>query len=175
MKARPKSFIQIAADQGPVMGLIFCTVFFAAIYSLRYPVMSLVTLAGLIAVPVTVWLMMTKTWRKSLGTMPFTTLWTQGIVAFGCGAMILAAASYTYFKWIEPDLLINALQSQADRWEAAGTDQSVANARALRLMIDGGALPHPSEIAFQLLCLTVFTGSMLSMLLAFITRLKKIK
>ena len=165
--------MHIAADHGTVMGLIFCAVFFAAIYSLRYPAMSLVTLAGLIAVPVAVWMMMRKTWRKSLGTMTFSTLWTQGIVAFGCGAMILAVAIYIYFKWIEPDLLINALQSQADRWDAAGTDQSVANARALRVMIDSGAVPHPSEIAFQMLCLTVFTGSMLSMLSAFINRLRK--
>ncbi len=167
--------MQIAADRGPVMGLIFCTVFFAAIYSLRYPVMSLVTLAGLLAVPVVIWLMMRETWLRSHGTMPFATLWTQGITAFGCGAMILAVAIYIYFKWVEPDLLINALQSQANRWDAAGTEQSAANARALRLMIDGGAIPHPSETAFQMLCLTVFTGSMLSMLLAFITRLKKVK
>lgn len=167
--------MQIAADYGPALGLTFCAVLFAAIYALRYPAVSLLALAAIIAVPAITWVMMRRTWKKSMRTMQFASLWSQGIVAFACGGMFLAVATYIYFKWIEPDLLISALESQARRWADMATPESTANARALRLMIDGGAIPHPSEIAFQLLCLTIFSGSMLSMLLAFIIRLDRNK
>ncbi len=175
MQGRSKSFMHIAADYGPVLGLIFCVAFFAAIYALRYPAMSLVALVAAMAVPVATWIMMRRTWIKSLCTMPFATLWTQGIMAFACGGMILALATYVYFKWVEPDLLINVLENQVERWKVLATEESLANARALTMMIEGGAVPHPSEISIQLVCLAVFTGSMLSMLVAFVVRLGRNK
>ncbi|MCM1450473.1 MAG: DUF4199 domain-containing protein [Clostridiales bacterium] len=170
-RTKHKTFVSIAADYGPLLGLCFVITFFAALYSLQFPALSFLVIASIVAVPVTVWIMMRRTWRKSLCTMPYATLWTQGIVAFACGAIFLAVSAFVFFKWVDPDLFLRVLQAQEERWTAQSTEQSLANARALHAMIEGGAVPRAGQLVVQLVCLTIFSGSMLSMLVAFIVRL----
>ncbi len=171
MESKPKTLISIAADYGLILGALFCLTFFAALYALRWPALSFVTLAGFIGVPVTVFIMLKRTWIKSLHTMPFSAMWTQGIAAAAGGAIILALATYIFLKWIQPDLLIDALERQVKAWEAVGSIDATHNAKALKFMIENGSIPHPSEIAIQLACLVIFTCSALSMVLSLVTRI----
>ena len=170
MQANPKTLINIAADYGLVLGALYCVTFFGGLYAMRLPWLSVLCLLAAVGVPATVWIMLRRTWNKSLRTMQFSALWTQGIVASACGGVLLALATYIYLKWVSPDMMLGALEHQADLWDAAATEQSKANARALRLMIENGAIPHPSEVAFQLACLVIFTGSILTMVLSLIIR-----
>lgn len=170
MQAKPKTIINIAADYGIVLGALYCITFFGGLYAMRLPWLSVACMLAAAGVPVTMWIMLKKTWDKSLRTMPFSAMWTEGIVASAFGGILLALATFIYLKWVAPGIMLGTLEHQADLWDAAATEQSKANARALRLMIENGAIPHPSEVAFQLVCLVVFTGSILTMVLSMIIR-----
>ncbi|MBD5365845.1 MAG: DUF4199 domain-containing protein [Bacteroides sp.] len=170
MQAKPKTLINIAADYGLVLGALYCITFFGGLYAMRLPWLSFVCLLSAIGVPVTVWIMLKRTWDKSLRTMPFSGMWTEGIVASAFGGILLALATFVYLKWVAPDIMLGALEHQATVWDTAGTEKGHANARALRLMIENGAIPHPSEIALQMVCLVVFSGSILTMILSMLIR-----
>ncbi|MDE7387466.1 MAG: DUF4199 domain-containing protein [Muribaculaceae bacterium] len=170
MQAKPKTIINIAADYGIVLGALYCITFFGGLYAVRLPWLSVACLLAAVGVPVAVWIMLKNTWNRSLRTMPFSAMWTEGIVASAFGGILLALATFIYLKWVAPGIMLGALEHQADLWDAAATEQSKANARALRIMIENGAIPHPSEIALQLVCLVVFSGSLLTMLLSLLIR-----
>lgn len=169
-----KSPYRRGADDGFFFGLYLTAMFFASIFSQTLPLLSLLSLAMMVLVPVVIYRFM-RNYDRSLGAAAsFPMLWMQGVVIFFCGTLIAGAALTIYLRWIDPDYIISQLRGVADlAGQAPGTFVDGAADMASR-MIEANFIPTPISIVTELLLLSIVTGSFLSIALsAFLTLRRK--
>ncbi|MCM1163166.1 MAG: DUF4199 domain-containing protein [Muribaculaceae bacterium] len=154
------------ASDGLRFGLYLGAMFFASIFSTLSPILGLVSLALMVSVPAAVYTMMRR-YQRSLGVASsFAMLWMYGVVLFFCGMLIAGAALTVYLKWIEPDYIVDQLQTLADM---AGTmpgtivDDAAGVASS---MLEARFIPTPISIVVELIMLAIVTGSGLTVCLS---------
>lgn len=161
---------RIGAERGLAFGMILCTMFFAYVYSTQVPFLSLVALGLFIFVPFWIYHRLRRTFVAESYATTLSGLWMQGIVIFACGSAICAAASIVYMKWIEPDFIINAVRQAISFYENSPTPRAAEVADILQRMIEIHAVPTPAAVAIEMLWLSIFSGSILSLLMALLAR-----
>jgi len=163
------------ADDGFWMGLYFCALFGVMVLSLSLPVLNLLLVVMSLGVPALTYMFLRRTHVAAHGISVFSALWMQGIVMFACGCLIFGAASFVYMRWIDPGFMMRVLQTGIDFYESAGTDASEALAVEFRRIIEHRAIPSPSEITLGWMWLGMFSGSVLSMLVALLVKAVKVR
>lgn len=129
----------------------------------------------LIGVPMTTFFLMRRSFFKDNGLTLFSSLWMQGIVMFFCSTLILALFEYVYLRIINPGFTLELFNQAADYYSASGTEQGVEMGKMLRAMIKQNLVPNAINIAIETIWVGVFTGSLLSMLMAWLVRLTKVE
>lgn len=144
--------------------------FFASIFSSSLPLLGLLSLAMMVAVPGVVYPLMSR-YQRSLGRVStFAMLWMYGVVLFFCSMLIAGTALIVYMKWIEPDFIAGQIQALASL-EGVMPDTVVDQAASVAsAMIDARFIPTPISIIAELIMLSIVTGSALTFCLsAFLT------
>lgn len=175
MDTKGTSPFRKGADAGLMLGLLMTAAFFAALYSLNVPLLVVAAIACAVAVPVVVYRVLRSRYVSMRGMATFSAMWMDGIVAFFCGSLILALAVFVFLRWIEPAFVVDRLEELSAMYREAGDADSVALADMFDTVVRGKIVPSAIEIAIELIWVSVFTGSVLSMLLAGIIRLMKVK
>ena len=153
------------ADDGFIFGLYLTALFFASIFAEQVPLLSLVGLALIVAVPAVVWRMQSRYCRALKGAVTFPMLWMQGVVMFACGIAIAGAALVIYMKWINPDFILTQWEKMAELGADSDNPFFAESGRIARSMIDNGMLPTPISIVVQFILLAIASGSILSLTL----------
>ena len=102
-------------------------------------------------------------------------MWLHGIVIFFCGSMLAGVVLLVYLRWINPDFVVNTLQRAIELYDSIDVPQAKETAKVLRQVIEQKLVPTPIEIVAQLIWLAVFSGSLLSMILALVVPLRSKK
>lgn len=141
---------------------------------MTYPVMGLVTVALMVCVPVYIYRCLRSSYVADGGTTSMSSLWMQGIMVFLCGSLLQGVLAVVYLKWIEPSFIITQLRSVIAFYSSVETPEAQEMSRILQNMIDANLVPTAASMVVEMICLTVFTGSILSMIIGAIVRMRKI-
>lgn len=169
-----KSIYARGADCGLWLGLCFIALFLLAAASLRMPLLNIFVLAIGVFVPVLSYRFLRRTHVEAHGLTTFSALWMQGIVMFACGALLMGAVAYLYMKVINPRFIAEVVQSGIEYYSSVGTPACDEVADELNKIIKLNMLPRVGDVVLMYIWATVFSGSILSMLLAVMVRARRV-
>lgn len=169
-----KNLYARGADDGLWLGLYLCTLFLVCAWSLSVAMLNLLALAMIAGVPVLVYVFLRRTYTAAHGLSSFSALWMQGIVTFACGCLIFGAFSFIYLRWIDPGLLTRAIASAIKALQATPVEGSANMVSELEFIAANPVLLAPLNITFGWMWLGMFSGSLLSMLVAIVVRLTRV-
>ncbi len=174
----PVSPYRRGATNGIAMGIwlsITCWALSQAIYPQAHH-STVITLAGsafAMLVPVVLFLLMLRSWITDGRRTPLISLWAEGIMTFVYGSVIAIGAGYIYMRYINPGYISDCFSWFLESVNAAAADASGADAESLhniaanfRVMIDRGEAPGALEMLINSAWLIIFSGSVLSLILA---------
>lgn len=161
------------ADDGVILGLILIILFLAMTFSLKYPLANLLgLLLFFVGVPMTTFFLLRRSYIRDNGLTLFSSLWMQGIVMFFCATLILALFTYVYLRFLNPSFMVDMLNTAAAHYENLGTARGHQTADIMHAMIHQNLVPSAISMAIETIWVGVFTGSLLSALVAGIVRMK---
>lgn len=159
------------ADDGFLFALYLTGLFFASAFALEVPGLGILSTCLIIAVPFIIFVAIRRTWQRDGGMSTFSALWMQGIMTFLCGGLLSGVIAFAYLKWINPGWLAEQVRAMADIY--AQIDGGAIVADTLEKMLERGLLPSSIQMVFQMLWLEIFTGSVLSLIVTAIVRIRK--
>lgn len=159
------------AHDGIYIGVWMSAIFVFSIYSQGAPLLSLMTLIMMAAVPAIVYRRLKRDWQRWPNVRFFSSAWLQGICMFFFGSLIMAAVMVVFLKFIQPDLIHDSVQQAIAFYQTLNDPQSAEMARTLQTMINQHLLPTAINVAFSMIWLATFTGSILSMILSGIVKI----
>lgn len=160
-----------AASRGLVFGLYLSAIFATWIFSASFAGVSLLTCALTLLVPLVLYILMRRT-DVFAGGLQLTTLWICGIVTVAGGAVIAAAVTVVYLKWIDPEFILRQLMNLIAMADANPDPSYTEAANLARGMIDNHAVPSATMWMSTMWLFTVSSGSILAGLLAVLIKLK---
>ncbi len=163
------------ASDGLIFGLIMIVLFFTSIYTIKIPVMSFITLVIMLSVPFVIYKFLRRHYVQTQGNATFSELWLHGILIFVCGSLISGLVAFIFLRWIEPTFIIDQINTIIEIYRSLDMDDAEELAEALQLMIDNNLVPTAIQSVIQTCMLSVFTGSILSIIVALIAKSISIK
>ena len=170
MSAPGTSPYRRGADDGLPFGILLSAMFFAAVFSTAVPLLSVVSMILFLSVPFIIYTFLRRSYINDLYTTQLSSLWMQGIMTFLCGCLISGLAAVIYLKWINPDFIADRVQEAIDFYSESGWKQGEEMADMLRRMVSAHIIPTPIQIVIEMIWLGVFSGSLLSLLMAVLAR-----
>lgn len=164
-----KDIYREGAHLGVRMGVFLTVASLLSFLSDNNSLLGIIAFPMLISVPALHYFLLRSAYRRYDCNSTFSSMWMLGIVIFVGGSMICALATYCYLQFFDPDFF----------YRTATTMMEVAKDRAdtadlynmLKISIEGGLLPSPIDYCVQMMLLTIFMGSLLSIVLIPIVRL----
>lgn len=163
-----KSAIKRGAEQGLIMGIYLSLTFVAAASTMWHQWLSIPALLMMAGVPAITYFMLRRTYIADYGCTMFSEMWMQGIMVFVGGSIILATVSYIYMKVLVPDYILQLFERSIEAMTAMGRTEQ---AHLMQRIIDQGKILSPAEVAIEFVWVGIFSGSILSMVTAWIVRL----
>lgn len=158
------------AHDGLSFAVYLTVMFFASLYTTRVALLSLLVVLMMIGVPFVIYRYLRRAYVADYGCTQMSALWMHGIMIFLCGSLLAGAVEIVWLRWIQPDYIINQLHAVIDLYENSGWDRGEEMAAMLQRMIDNSLVPSAISIVMEMLWLSVFTGSLLSALMALLVR-----
>ena len=172
MEQNERSIYRRGADNGLLLGLYFCIMFAFVIIGERMEAVGIISTLMMFGVPFLVYRFLRKTFVEQRGLTMFSALWTQGIIAFAGAGLVLAVAVYVYIRFLDPDIVLRQVDKLIDIYSDADTPRADEMLTVLKNMRDLHLYPSAREIIIQLELLSIFSGSILSMLMSLLVRMK---
>ncbi len=163
------------ADDGFVFGAYLTASFLTMVWSSAVPLLGLVSMLLLAGVPVFIYMRLRRSFVADSGHTLLSSLWMQGIATFACGSLIAGAVATAYLKWIEPDFIIGRLREAIDFYSGSGWERGQEVADTLQRMIDMHLVPSAVAIVVELIWLAIFSGSLVSLLMALLARSRPVR
>ncbi len=167
---------KVGARRGLFFGPYLCLIFFATIYSQSIPFLGLIALLAIIAVPFVIYKALRSTFVAEGGMSTLSSLWMQGIMIFIGGSLVCAVASTVYMRWVNPSFLSSTIAQAIDFYASIPDDDRAAQvADLLNRMVEAHAIPSPIYVAIEMVWISIFSGSLLSLLMALLARARSAK
>ncbi|MDO4319166.1 MAG: DUF4199 domain-containing protein [Bacteroidales bacterium] len=170
MTDKPRSVYLRGAEDGLVLGPLMSLAVVLVGVTTYVPWVFFPACAALVAVPVAVYVMLRRSYAEDYGTSTISALWLHGICAFFFGGLIMAVVAYVCMRWLRPSFVADQFRAVIEIYSAAPQTEAREMAEALQKAVSARALPTPIEIALELLYAAVFTGSLLSVVMAMVVR-----
>lgn len=161
------------ADKGLYLGIWLAAMFFAMVYSIDVPLLGLLSIGMFLGVPVIVYRWLRRTFVEEHGLTTLSSLWMQGIMIFACGSLINALVATVYLKWVRPDFITDRLKDAIEFYSGFNDPSAQQAAELMQRIIDSHMVPSAVSVAMETVWLAIFTGSLLSLILALIARARK--
>lgn len=161
-----RSVYTLGAYDGLWVGLAmgFCVMVMVA--SSRYPSLSLLGLVMFLAIPFMAWAYLRRAWVSGWVPATFSAVWLHGICIFLFGSIITALMMYISLRFVVPGWIESQTMLAVERLSA--DPETAEQARILSEVVKSGQMPSPIYTSVSSIWLVAFTGSMWSLLFAFI-------
>ena len=147
-------------------GIYLSALFIFSALSLNVPFLGNIATLMSLGVPIYVFYILRKGYIDNGYFYTFSEMWPHGIVLFFCGSLFMAASVIVYMKWVNPYLF----QTAIDTCRQVGGAAANEIASTLEKALDQNVLPTPFSLAGNLISFSVFSGSILSIILTLIIR-----
>lgn len=162
---------QRGAEDGTLLGVYLSVMMACSIAAPSVPLLGLLSTLMMVAVPAVDYVMLRRYYVQERAMVPVSSLWMQGIIAFSCAALITFALTFIYMRWINPSYLTDTIESAIAVLTASGDAEMKAMASQITTSIEQGGNPiTPITYCFTMIWATVFSGSILSLVMALIVR-----
>ena len=159
----PGQVYREGANKGVIVGVYLSVIFLCAVLSDYVPLLSLVAILLMLGVPFFIY-------KKYQRVADFSSLWMLGIALFLGGSLICSLVTYATLEYALPDYIYNQAEKALELYQQMPQIKDSELTKYIKTAIENGLLPTPIEFAIEMLWLTSFSGSMLSLLLAAIIR-----
>ena len=158
------------AHKGIYLGIFLSCLFFANAYSLEVPYLAPLSCVMMCLVPVIVYINLRRSFIQDNEMTIFSALWLEGIVTFMCGGLISTFVATLFMQYIHPGFLNEQIQLMIDLYSNYDGPQGQEFHDLLVRARDQHLIPRPINLSIDMLWLIVFSGSILSMLMALLVR-----
>lgn len=170
-----KSIYRRAADNGLVFGIILSVLFLLFVFSGSMPLLSFLALAMFVAVPGLIFYFLRRCFTEEKGLTTFSGLWSLGILIFLFGSLICSVVTYIYLQYIEPTFIYDQARMALTLYQSIESMKGSELVTVMEQAITQNMLPTPIQFVFQMIWMTTFSGSILSMIISVIVRAIKLK
>ena len=167
----PGQVYREGANKGVIVGINLSVLFFCAVLSDYVPLLSIVALLLFVGIPFFVYGIMNYIYKKYQRVADFSSLWMLGIALFLGGALICSLVTYVTLEYAMPDYIHRQAEKALELYQQTPQLNSTGLTTYIESAIKNDLLPTSIEFAVEMLWLTSFFGSMLSLFLAIILRL----
>lgn len=172
MERKGQSIYARGAVDGLWMGLLVTAMFGCMVWSMSIPLAALAAIGLMIAVPFVLYRFLRSSFTESRGMLTFSALWMQGIMTFAAASVIFGFCTYVYLRWLDAGFIRGVIEVAADYYTSLpdpdGRFDEISS--QLNAMIERNILPQASSMVMAWMWLMVFSGSLLSMLVAAMAR-----
>lgn len=166
----PGQVYREGAYKGIYTGIYLCLIFLSGVLSAYFPLLSGVSLALIVGIPFFVYKIMAYVHRKYFCLADFSALWMLGISLFLSGSLICAVISYVYLQYLDPDYIATQVQAVQKAYSKSNTLKDSTISEYLDIMVKNRFYPSAIDVSIEMLWITTFFGSILSMVLALLVR-----
>lgn len=170
----PRSIYDRAARDGAWIGLWFVVMFLLSVAAMKIALLNIIVITMGLLVPFIAYRLLRRTYTDSYGLVSFSALWMQGILTFACGSILLGTAAFIFMRWVYPDFIADTIRMGIEFYRNEPSAAGAELATDFQKMLDMRMLPQPMTLAMAWMWLGLFSGSVLSMFLAAITRIAKV-
>ena len=171
----PASPYKRGADDGVTFAIYLTALFFASIYSIDVPLLSFVVLLLVLGVPFMIYMYLRRAYVADKGFTLLSGLWMHGIMIFLCGSALSAVVQVIYLKWLNPHYISDMVKTAIDLYSQLPGENAERMTDILQKIIDNNMVPSAISIVMEMLWLSVFSGSLLSVLMALLVRARPVK
>lgn len=161
---------QRGARYGAYFGLYLTFMFFAFAFAPMVPMLSVVSLVLMAGVPVLIYIFLRRSYIDDYCKTVFSSLWMEGIAIFFCGSLISSLVAVAYMTWINPGYINGLVDTLIASYNAVDWDRGKEFADILERARAQHLIPSPVQLAVDMIWLIVFSGSILSMLMALLVQ-----
>ncbi|MBD5345878.1 MAG: DUF4199 domain-containing protein [Bacteroides sp.] len=172
--SQPSPYSRGARD-GLTFGIYLTVMFFASIYTTRVAMLSLLSIAMMLAVPFVIYYYLRRGYVADRGRAQMSALWIHGIMIFLCGSLLAGAVEVIWLRWIDKTYVVDQIHAVIDLYSNSGWDRGEEMAKLLQSMIDNNVIPSTISIVMEMIWLSVFSGSLLSALLALLVKARPLR
>ena len=169
-----KSVYRQGAEYGVWFGVYLTVMALAIMYGFTHTILMLAAMAMMVAVPAVVYPMLRRYRSQMRGYAPFASLWMLGLMIFICGSLICGAVTYVWMQYVMPTFIYDQVMAAIDVYKAVPGESAAEMVRIMETIVERHALPSAMEVVVQMVMLTTFLGSLVSMVLAFILGMRRI-
>lgn len=128
----------------------------------------------MLSVPFVIYSYQRRSYLRDNGHTILSSLWVEGITTFFCGSLLSGIIQVIYLKWIDPGFILSQMQQMITLYRDSGLQNGTELADLLQQLIDNHAVPSAISIVIEMIWLAVFSGSLLSVLMALLVRARPI-
>lgn len=161
-----RSVYSVGASDGLWTGLAMGACVLCMVLSTKIMWLSTIGLALFVATPYLAWRLLRRGWVNGWVPPTFSAVWLHGICMFLFGGLIMALIMYVSIRFVVPGWIELQTRVAIERLEADPT--TLSQARILNNILETGQLPSAIYTAVSSIWLVAFTGSLWSMVFAFI-------
>lgn len=170
-----KSIYRRAADNGLLFGVFLSVLFLLFVFSTSVPLLSFLALVMLVAMPGVIFYFLRRCYIEENGFTTFSSLWMLGILIFIFGSLICGAVTYVYLQYIAPTFIYDQAKVALDMYRSIDEMKGLEFITVMEQAVNQRLLPTAIQFVIQMIWMTTFFGSLLSMAVSLIVRAIKLK
>lgn len=169
----PNQVYREGAYQGIIMGAFLTVTSILSLLSYRSSTLSILATIFIVGVPFLQFRLMAGVYDKYRREVSFSSLWMLGIAIFIGGSLICALVTYGYLEFVNPDYFYTLGNEMLATLEQTPELRGSELHEMIRFYVDENLFPSAIGYCVEMVLLTVFSGSILSMILAPVVKLVK--
>ena len=159
-----------SAEAGLGFGVLLSVVSLSFIYSSESAILSLIAILLLMALPVVLYALQHRFVTRSSAPAEISSLWMLGLMISLFGSLICGVVTYVWLQYVEPTFISDQAQAAVDAYKTIPEMQGSELVTTMQRAIDEGLLPSAIEFVINMILLTTFLGSIVSLITACIAR-----
>lgn len=168
----PPSIATRAAENGIVISGCILVLLIVCGMSIAFPSAGLLIWAGSLAMPIVLYKLLARSYRRGQCALGFAEIWAEGIATFFLGTLVPALAVYLLLKYAYPDFIANQFDNTIEFFKAMGNAQGDQWVKTLTDIRAKSSLPTAADVAANIISFNIVAGTTLSLLVTPFVKLR---
>ncbi|THG48325.1 MULTISPECIES: DUF4199 domain-containing protein [Muribaculum] len=164
-----------SAERGTVFGLYLTSIFLSMAFGITNQAFSVLLFALMCGVPFLIYYWLRNTYKQQNGLSDFSALWMEGIAIFFFGGLLSSFFAFVYIQAVNPHFIETMMQASVDAYHQNPWQGGEVMVEGIETAIKKHIIPSAINVVVDGMWLIVFSGSMLSMLMALLVKMRPIK
>jgi hypothetical protein len=129
----------------------------------------------LLSLPGLAYVYLRRCYVQEAGTSSFSSLWMLGILLFLYGSLICGVTTYICLQYLKPGFIYEQANFALHTYQSMPELKNSEITKMLSMAIQQKMLPTPIQFVFNMIWVTTFIGSLISIFISGMVRMWKVK